>query len=636
MKTKLLLYTAFIIGFSSSSLRSFSQIPGDIITLDLSRPTNPAEISFTEKGYWTETYSNQYPYLEFDLFSLTHLIAGNGGENVGEGMSYWDGFTVCNSGDNTDYGTSGSSDSWVQHQWGCMAGGGIRTDRQGNILTGSDGKITVKKGIPYLVAYWGYQFDETKEQCLQIHFKDGNAYEPQSIYINNHPWPYYGNIHGDSFCSTFEEGDYLKLFIHGLDENLLDNGKKVEYTLAEYKDGHLTQSAEWEKVDITSLGKVYGIYFTMRTTDFDPLYGPNTAVYFCMDKLQVKVPEPVALQKIELDPAEISIKQNETFRLKAIFTPEDAANKQVLWESSDENIATVSSSGQIQAVGIGKTTVTVTSVEGGYKASCLVEVVHNPVTEIRISDKALEMYTGQKYTLTHKIFPEKASNQKVEWYTSDPEIVRVNTLGEIECVAEGTTMVTVKSIDNGLSASCTISVLKVNKPVTGISFNVEYKELILQESFRLSALIEPEDADNKNITWSSDNESVASVDWSGRVTATGTGETTIRATTEDGGYTAECLIKVKNEYNSINDINYQDIKVYPNPVNEFLFIENNKNAIERITLTDTLGNVFFSQANPVNNTLRIRMAEYPEGIYIVKIIFTGKHATHRKIIKNNK
>ncbi|MGC3977331.1 MAG: DUF4465 domain-containing protein [Paludibacteraceae bacterium] len=264
----------------------------NIITLDLSKPTNPPQITLNEKGYWTETYntSEKYRHIEFGLFSLTHIPGAFGGGDVGGGMSYWDGFTYCTSGDNTDYGEAGSSQSWVAEQWGCMAGGGIKTDANGKVMTDESGKVLVQKGNPYLVAYWGYyqEIYNNGEPCLHVKFKDGKQYKPVGIYINNHPWPYYGNIHGDGFARPFDEGDYFKLFIHGFNEKGEDVGIAVEHILAEFKNGELQQSPDWEWVDLSALGTVSGIYFTMETTDADPIYGPNTAVYFCMDKLQVE------------------------------------------------------------------------------------------------------------------------------------------------------------------------------------------------------------------------------------------------------------------------------------------------------------------------------------------------------------
>lgn len=273
-------------------LMAFTQIfaatPQNQITLDLTKPVNPTSFSFVSgKGNWTETYNDaDYSYIKFDKMSFSHLIAGAG---ASYGGYYWDGFTVCSSGDTTNYGSAGSSESWIANQWGCMAGGGIKTDANGIVLKDANGKVVVEKGLPYLLGYWGFYMETSGNHSLQTVFNGGKTYKAVGMYVNNAPWPYYGNLYGDGFARKFDqEGDVFKLIIHGLDKNLADNGKTVEYILAQFKDGKLTQSPDWEWVDLSSLGEIGGMYYTMSTTDSDPTYGPNTAVYFCMDKVQVQ------------------------------------------------------------------------------------------------------------------------------------------------------------------------------------------------------------------------------------------------------------------------------------------------------------------------------------------------------------
>lgn len=288
-----LIFALLFLGFNLAFLQSKTyDSQSNLITLNLGSPTNPAQIDLNEKGYWDKTYntSDDYRWLEFGVFRFSHILNAFGGDDVGGGMSYWDGFTYCTSGDNTDYGESGSSVAWVEEQWGCMPGGGIKTDANGNVIKDESGKVLVEKGNPYLVAYWGYWIElmEGGAPCLQMKFSDGKEYKPVGIYIANHPWPYYGNIHGDGFARAFDqEGDFFKLIIHGMNDAGEATGAQVEHKLAEFKNGVLIQSPDWNYVDLSSLGTVSGLYFTMETSDADPIYGPNTAVYFCLDKLQV-------------------------------------------------------------------------------------------------------------------------------------------------------------------------------------------------------------------------------------------------------------------------------------------------------------------------------------------------------------
>lgn len=260
----------------------------DIITLDLQEGIDIGEYSIDEQGKWNQTYNTQINTLSFNrgIFNFSHIIGQEGGMDYVEGMSYWDGFTLCNSGDTNDYGENGSSDGWVPQQWGCMAGGGLNSN------------LEAQNGRPYLVAYWGFHMEEEeggKPSCM-VEF-DNKTHKVKGVYICNHPWPYYGNIHGDGFCSAFDYKDsYFTLTAHGMLHGN-DTGSKVTMTLAENNgDGivhskgwpkGLVQSAEWQWMDLTSLGLVDAVYFTMESSDADPKYGINTAAYFCLDKMQI-------------------------------------------------------------------------------------------------------------------------------------------------------------------------------------------------------------------------------------------------------------------------------------------------------------------------------------------------------------
>lgn len=280
---------------------SYAQNPGEVITLDLSKPLNPEAIEYTEKGCWTETYNDEdYSYLEFEKFAFSHIIHG-----YGFGQS-WDGFTICNSGDKTNYGAAGSSGSWITDQWGCMAGGGIKTDATGKIMKDEQGNVLVEKGIPYLVTYWSSFMEMPSMHNAQVIFTE-QSYEVQGVYVCNHPWPYYGNQNGDGFARALDqEGDYFKIIFHGLDEEYADTGVTVEHFLTQCIDGEVVQSDKWEYVDLSALGEVSGFYCTMETTDVGQ-YGPNTATYFCMDKVQVKVPTPPVPQFTVTIPADAEL-----------------------------------------------------------------------------------------------------------------------------------------------------------------------------------------------------------------------------------------------------------------------------------------------------------------------------------------
>lgn len=245
-------------------------------TIQLNLPSLVYTYIQTESGYWEDTYIDGVQ-IEDENFRFAHTGSSDGGG----GMAYWEGFTLCTSGDTTDYGAEGSSDGWILNQWGCMAGGG------------ADSTGTAVEGAPYMVAYWGFFQEQILEDyySLRVDFL-GGEHTCLGTYICNHPWPYYGNINGDGFASGFtEEGDYFALVAHGLNAEGEPTGGTVRLILAEYTNGALHQSRDWQWMDLTSLGTINGLYFTMETSDMDALYGANTAVYFCMDRLTILTPD---------------------------------------------------------------------------------------------------------------------------------------------------------------------------------------------------------------------------------------------------------------------------------------------------------------------------------------------------------
>ena len=255
-----------------------------VITLDMNKPINPATLEYGANGVWTECYNDvDYTYIEFGAesgeFMLSHLIAGEG---MSWGGYYWDGFCPAIGGDQTDYGTSGSSDGWTVNYGGCMAGGGC--------VINADGTVTADPAQPYFVAYcadfWGFPTNEV----MYIDEDANGEFEPVGVYVCNHPWPYYGCAHGDGFGAPFAEGDYFELVAHGVAAD--GSETTVSMNLIEFTDGELIAANDWTFFDLSSLGTVTKVYFTLNSTDVGP-YGMNTAAYFCMDKFQVKGDDPV-------------------------------------------------------------------------------------------------------------------------------------------------------------------------------------------------------------------------------------------------------------------------------------------------------------------------------------------------------
>jgi hypothetical protein len=316
----------------------------DTTILNLQSPTYPTNFNMNTKGCWDQTY-NEVDYNPFisQIFSFTHNIEGAGSCYGGYA---WSGFTVCNSGDNANH----SSQGWVMnYEWGCMAGGGIKTDAEGNVMLDNNGDVIVEKGIPYLVAWWKFMIDplwwhlgfgntfiNEPVHSLKILLDEGDEYEAIGVYVNNHPWTYFSNKYGDYARPLNQEGDYVKVFFHGINPDGSESDNSVEFLLAKYENGQLYQNEKWEWLDLSSLGVIGGIYCTMETTIYSDTGGPQSPTYFCMDKLQVRKKETVThIPVTDIINVPTVAGVGVPLTLTGTVIPNNATNQTIVWSVKD-------------------------------------------------------------------------------------------------------------------------------------------------------------------------------------------------------------------------------------------------------------------------------------------------------------
>ena len=280
---------------------------------------------------------------------------------------------------------------------------------------------------------------------------------------------------------------------------------------------------------------VYAIVY--KDTYYAPSY-PVTGITASTDKITLTEKDATA---------DITVK----------VTPSYADNKNVTWKSGDEKIATVDKNGKVTAVGNGTTTITATTVDGNYTATVTV-TVNIPEEKPEIDKVTLaagkETLTkiGETTQIDVKLEPANAKDQKLTWKSSDESVATVDENGKVTAVGNGTATITVTTEDGKHTATTTITVKAEEKPdekpaeIEKITVSAEQKTLTkIGESTQLDVKIEPANAKEQKLTWKSGNEKVAVVDANGKVTAVGTGTTTITVNTEDGKHTATITITVK-------------------------------------------------------------------------------------------
>lgn len=227
-----------------------------------------------------------------------------------------------------------------------------------------------------------------------------------------------------------------------------------------------------------------------------------------------------------------------------VVTDEDYVGH-ITWESSDPSVLRVLSNGKVVAVGQGEAVITASIGEA--TSSVTITVTGEQPGESGLTGVSLDRYTLTLYAgedaeqLTATLKPE-GTEATIRWTSSNQTAATVSQDGKITPLSAGVTVVTAAAGD--YRASCIVTVQPERVRVTGIRFDEPTHTLMMGSTVTLQPIIAPDDATVKNLTWVSSDEQTATVSRTGIVTALSVGETTITATTVDGGYSAEIKIIV--------------------------------------------------------------------------------------------
>ncbi len=252
----------------------------------------------------------------------------------------------------------------------------------------------------------------------------------------------------------------------------------------------------------------------------------------------------VPIQSISLNESTINMEIGESETLEATVLPENATDKSVTWTSEDPTIATVED-GVVTAVAEGHTTIIATGSDGITWAGCSVYVTDpNPsVKSVSLNESTLEIDLGENSTLTATVMPYNAVDKSVIWESSDTDVATVAN-GVITAVGVGETTIKVTTVDGGFTATCIVTVVDNSIHVTGVSFENDTETIEQNDTITLNPIVTPANATNTSVTWESSDTSIATVNSNGVVTGVMPGEATITVTTEDGSFTATCVITV--------------------------------------------------------------------------------------------
>ncbi|MGN0463634.1 MAG: Ig-like domain-containing protein [Acutalibacteraceae bacterium] len=248
---------------------------------------------------------------------------------------------------------------------------------------------------------------------------------------------------------------------------------------------------------------------------------------------------------VKLSASSLNLYTTQKASLKATVSPSAATDKSVKWSSSNQNVATVSSSGVVTAVGKGTATITCKTSDTGKTASCKVNVTKKiDVKSLALNKSSKTIYKGSTYQLKANINPSNASNKKVSWKSTNTSVATVLSTGLVTAKGNGTAKIICTTHDGNFTSVCKVT---VKTKVSGVSLDRSKASIYVGGKKQLNAEISPSSASDKSVKWKSSDKSVATVDSNGVVKGKSAGTAVITCTTNDGSYKASCVVAV-NKY----------------------------------------------------------------------------------------
>lgn len=399
-------------------------------------------------------------------------------------------------------------------------------------VVGSDGTVVaIKEGTAIITAQAG-----GKTAICVVTVKEGAATNPDSPVVNPDSPVAVEGVTLNAYELTIEPNKTKKLQATVMPSNA--NDKTVTWSSSSTSvatvgdDGTVTAHAEGTATIYAYAG------------------GKEAACTVTVKTIDIPV-EDITLSETTLTLI-LTLTHGETKILKATVTPDNADDPSVIWWSSEPSVATVDNDGKVTAVNVGSTYI---YAQAGEKMMyCVVNVEPKPVESVTLDKDTLVLMCGEKWKLNATITPNDAYYRWISWWARDEsstyrdsEIVTVDDDGTVTALKEGTATVYVQA--SGITAECKVT---VKIAVESVTISNKTLELHPDERGYLTAYVTPYNADDKTVTWSSSDTSVATVtansDIMGYTTIAALKEGKATITASAGGKKATCAVTVSSPF----------------------------------------------------------------------------------------
>jgi uncharacterized protein YjdB len=316
--------------------------------------------------------------------------------------------------------------------------------------------------------------------------------------------------------------------------------------------GALPINLKWESnkknvARVDMLGEITAIsegtaIITVRSDQTDKTDKFNLTV----KKKIIKVNSIKIIKSKELIASEDTIIENQDAILTVKILPINSKNKTFTWSTSDKNIATIDQDGNLHAIKEGKFIIKAITEDGGKTAEYKLNVKAKRIAirEIKISSESKQVTEGKELRLTGTVIPNNADDKTFTWSVDNKEIATIDQTGKLTAIKEGIVNIKAISAKDGISSGYKITVTK-KILVSEIEISSPKERICEGESIKLAAIIKPEDANNKDFTWSVNKEEIATIDQHGNLLAKAVGTVEVIAEAIDkGGISSKYNIEI--------------------------------------------------------------------------------------------
>ena len=323
-------------------------------------------------------------------------------------------------------------------------------------------------------------------------------------------------------------------------------GATYSLTATVLPEGATYKGLTWESFD-SSIATVSstGVVTAVGVGTVDIKVTTNDGGFTAKSRITVTA-ATIPVTGVTVTPSSFSLTVGGTRQLSEDVRPSGATNKGVTWSSNNKNVATVSSTGVVTAVGVGTTKIIVTTNDGGFTATSTVTVTAAPVsvTGVTISPTSFNLTVDKTRTLTAMVKPSGATNTGKTWTSSNEDVAKVSSTGVVTAIGVGTAEITVKTNDGGYTAKSIVTVTDAKIYVNNITLSDSSLILLKGSTKEVTATVSPSNATNKDVVWSSSNSSVATVSSTGVVTAVDAGNAVIYVKSADQHYVKKLYVRV--------------------------------------------------------------------------------------------